>query len=428
MNPFAALFVFHVATALPVELPPAPVGPTAAEAAVIDQLIGELASSDFAVRDQAYRKLGAFEGKAYRHLLAAELQSTDAEVRHRCGLLLPSARVADLNARITAYIDDKSGQYAHDLPGLARYREITRGNPAANAYFATLLRDPGTQRLLLAAEASPADIPSAVMARALELQSRQNRVVAAPPPGLVVRPVVRPAAPAVGSAASATEILGMLFIDSLTPADAQSRRMGVSPTSFLYQQPFRVAVASPAERGTGLDDSSKLARAILQNWFDTREDSYELNVALTYAGQFDMPEAVIRAATKQLTSKTAIASMRGQAAASLAKFAKDKARPTLESLLKDETQVGVRHDQDVGENGQMVSRTYPIQTRDVALAMLLHLDGKKPADFGMKMFAATESMKYQFTNHWFRSETARDEAFKKFADERAKPKNEPMKK
>lgn len=428
MNPFAAIFVFHVATAWPVDLPPAPVGPNAVETAAIDVLISELGSSDFAMRDQAYRKLGAFEGKAYRQLLAAELQSTDAEVRHRCGLLLPAARVADLNARITAYLDDKSGQYAHDLPGLARYREITRGNPAATTFFASLLRDEGTQRLFLAAEASPAEIPSAVMARATELQSRQSRAVAVPPPGLVVRPIVRPVAPAGGTMASATEILGMLFVDSLTPPDAHTRRMGISPATFLYQQPIRVAVASSAERGTGLDDSSKLARAILQNWFDTREDAYELNVALNYAGQFDMPEAAIRAATKQLTNKTAVASMRGQAAASLTKFAKEKARPTLESLLKDETQVGARHDQEVGENGQMVSKMYPIQMRDVALAMLVQLDGKKPAEYGMKIFAATESMKYQFTNHWFRTDAARGEAFKKWAEEQAKRRSEPVKK
>lgn len=428
MNPFAAIFAFHVATSLPVELPPAPVGPTAVETAAIEQLIGELGNSDFSVRDQAYRKLGAFEGKAYRQLLASESQSTDAEIRHRCGLLLPAARVADLNARIAAYLDDKDGKYAHDLPGLARYREITRGNPAASTFFAQLLRDPGTQKLFLAAEENPAEIPSAVAARGMELQQRLGRPVAVPPPGLVVRPAaVRPATvPA--NAASATEILGLIYVDSLTPADSQSRRTGVSPATFLYQQQLRAAAASPAERGTGLDDSAKLARAILQNWFDTREDSYELNVALTYAGQFDMPEAAVRAATKQLTNKNAIPSMRGQAVASLTKFAKEKARPTLEALLKDESQVGVRHDQEAGENGQMVSKAYPIQTRDVALAMLLQLDGKKPTDYGMKVFASTESMKYQFTNHWFRTDSARDEAFKKFRDERTKHKTEPMKK
>jgi hypothetical protein len=406
MGPFAAIFAFHVATALPVDLPPAPVGPTIAEAAAIDQLINDLGSSEFAIRDRAYRKLGEFEGKAYRLLLAAESQSADAEVRHRCGLLLPAARVADLNARIAAFLEDKSGQFAHDLPGLARYREITRGNPSATAYFAQILRDPGTQKLFLAAEANPDDIPSAVAARAVELQQRQGRTVAVPPPGLVVRPVNRPATFS-ANAASATEI---------------------GPATFLYQQQLRAAVAGPAERGTGLDDTAKLARAILQHWFDSREDTYELNTAISYAGQFDMPDAVVRAATKQLTRKGAVAHMRGQAIASLAKFGKDKAVPTLESLLKDETQAGMRYEQETGENGQMINKQYPIQTRDIALAMLLHLDGAKPADYGMRTFAATESMKYQYTNHWFRTEHARDAAFKKFAEERAKKKSGPMSK
>lgn len=424
MGPLAAIFAFHVATALPVDLPPAPVGPTAAETATIDQLIADLANSDFAVRDRAYRKLGEWEGKAYRQLLAAELQSADAEVRHRCGLLLPAARVADLNSRITAFLNDQKGQFAHDLPGLTRYRDITRGNPAATAYFTQILRDPGTQKLFLAAEANPADIPAAVVARSLELQQRMGRPVAVPPPGLVVRPVTRPATVA-ANAASATEILGMLFVDSLTPGDAQSRRTGVGPSTFLYQQQLRTAVAAPAERGSGLDDSAKLARAILQNWFDSREDVYELNIAISYAGQFDMPDAVVRAAAKQISKKGAVAHMRGQAIASLAKFGKEKAVPTLESLLTDETQAGVRYEQETSENGQMVNKQYPIQTRDVALAMLMNLDGVKPADYGMRTFASTESMKYQYTNHWFRTDDARNEAFKKFAEARAKKKAGP---
>ena len=411
------------------DLPPAPVGPSAGERTEIEKLIGELAHSDFAVRDGAYRKLGEFEGKAYRSLLAAEAASPDAEVRHRCGLLIPAARGADLNGRLTAYLADTKGEYAHDLPGLAQYSAATRDMPLARDVFTEMVRDPGTFRLLQVVESDPQAIPAAVLARATELQVRQSRpAAAAAPPGLVIRPAIlaRPVVPVAtdpGSQASLAEALGLYFVDSLSPKDAPTRRPGTGPTTLLYQPVIRNAMVTPANaKDPDVLARNRIARAVLAQWFETREEPYELNVAISYAGQFDMPEVAVRAATKQLANKAAQAHMRGQAVGTLAKFAKEKAIPTLESLLTDTTQAGSRFEQETNEDGQIINKQYPILTKDVALAMLIHLKGNKVSDYGMKAFAINETLKYQYSNHWFKTDADRDAAFKKYAEEKAKEK------
>jgi hypothetical protein len=408
------------------DLPPAPVGPSSGERAEIEKLIGELGHSDFAVRDGAFRRLGEFEGKAYRSLLTAETTSPDAEVRHRCGLLIPAARGADLNARLTAYLADTKGEFAHDLPGLAPYAAATRDLPNAREIFTEMVRDPGTFRLLQVVESDPLSIPAAVLARATELQLRQGRPAVNAPPGLVVRPVVvaRPAAvpndPA--SQAGLAELLGLYFVDTLAPKDAPPRRPGTGPTTFLYQPVIRNAMAPAEPKDPAVAARNRVARAVLAQWFETREEAYELNVAISYAGQFDMPDVAVRAATKQLANKAAQAHMRGQAVGTLAKFAKEKAIPTLESLLTDTTQAGSRFEQETNDDGQVVNKQYPILTKDVALAMLIHLKGQKISDYGMRSFAINETLKFQYSNHWFRSDADRDAAFKKYTEERAKEK------
>lgn len=212
-------------------------------------------------------------------------------------------------------------------------------------------------------------------------------------------------------------------MDSLSPKDAPTRRPGTGPTTLLYQPVIRNAMVTPANaKDPDVLARNRIARAVLAQWFETREEPYELNVAISYAGQFDMPEVAVRAATKQLANKAAQAHMRGQAVGTLAKFAKEKAIPTLESLLTDTTQAGSRFEQETNEDGQIINKQYPILTKDVALAMLIHLKGNKVSDYGMKAFAINETLKYQYSNHWFKTDADRDAAFKKYAEEKAKEK------
>ena len=93
---------------------------------------------------------------------------------------------------------------------------------------------------------------------------------------------------------------------------------------------------------------------------------------------------------------------------------------SLELLLKDETSAGARFEQEADENGKFINKSYPIQSRDVALALLLNAKGLKPTDYGMKVFSTSEAMKYQATNQWFKTDEDRVAGFKKYEDERKK--------
>ena len=428
-----ATFCLLLSTGWAVDPPPAPVGPSNKEKAEINRLIHDLANSDFEVRDAAFQRLSKWEGKAYRQLHIAEATSLDAETRHRCGLLLPAARAADMNTRIAAFLADTKGEYSHELPGLNKFMNASYAFPAAREMFIEMIRDHGTQRLLLVAESDPDSIPLSVVSRAMEMQSPQVRGARLPPAGLVVGAAI-PRPPVVNSGnghqPSPAELLGLFFVDSLSPKTAHIRRSGIGPSTFLYQPALRallVSTGADAKHVALTDERAKVARAIIQGWFESREDVYEVNLAINYAIQFDMPDVAIHSATKQLGNKQAISALRGQAIVALGRFAKTRTIPELETLLKDETPAGVRYEQESDENGKIISKPYPIQSRDLAFAMLLHAKGIKPTDYGMKMFSTSESMKYQATNHWFKSDEDRIAAFKKFMDENQKSPSKPEK-
>ena len=238
MSSFVVTTLFVISTAMAAEPPRAPLGPTPAEQQEINRQIQNLGHSDFNIRDEAYRKLSEWSGLAYRSLLEAERKSTDAETRHRCSLLIPNARIANVHSRIEAFLADANGEFTHDLPGFERFLIATKGIPSARKTFAEMLQNPSMQKLLLIAEADRSAIPAAVVQRATELQYRPTRTMQAPPAGLIVgNAAVRPAAVQTATTGNPTnhEIWGLFFFDSLTPRVSQTRRGGVGPLTLLNQ-------------------------------------------------------------------------------------------------------------------------------------------------------------------------------------------------
>jgi hypothetical protein len=383
--------------------------------AEIDQAITQLGSADYPTREAAYRKLAGFGGKAFRQLLEASKNGSDAEIRRRCSLLLSGARTEDFEARVAAFLADHEGKYSHELPGWALYSQKVGTTPAARQFLADLLKDPATQRLLIAAEADPNGIPIAVQARAMELQQRQYRPAVLPPPGLIIRPVQRELAP--GQAATAKEMLGIYFVDCLAPETATARRPGIGPTTFLYQASLRQVM-------TAGDETAAIAKNIMAFWIETRQPgSTDLYSGMVAASNWNgMEDIVYRAAERILATKAVVAYQRGQAVGMLARTGKEKALPVLEKLLTDETQAGVRVEATLDDDGKPVQKQYTIQTRDVALAMLIRAAGKNPTEFGFTVYTnSSEAMRYTPTNQWFKSDADRDAAFKKWAEFRKDP-------
>ncbi|MFO0937453.1 MAG: hypothetical protein U0798_13160 [Gemmataceae bacterium] len=413
-------------------LPPAPVGPTPKEQDKIRELIHRLSNTDFEIRDAAHLALADFSGKAYLQLLEAESTSTDAETRHRCELLIPAARAAHFQDRIDAFLADTKGEYKHDIPGLEELWQRTQNRSAAREFFVKILQEPSTKKILLIGESNPEAIPSAVQIRVTEIHNRHKVKPPEAPPGLLVNPpaIERPAKVSINQA-TPVEILSLLYCDTLSkdPNDpitfVGGRRIRNNLTINLYQLAFRNLQFKPGSQQnneTLSDEDYLVAREIVKGWFESRQDPLDINIAINYSIQFDMPDVAISLSKKMLAQQN-YSNLRGTAISVLGRFSHDKeARAELEKLLNDKTRVIDHIEQRKGENGRIVNLRVPIQTRDIALAMLIYADGLAPTDFGMKVSTQNEKMKYLSTNHWFETDEDRTAGFEKYEREKKQKK------
>jgi hypothetical protein len=391
----------------------------------IDRHIADLGHPDFEVRERAFLRLERIGGPAYDAVEAAT-RSPDAEVRMRAGLLVASLRKSDLDRRVKRFLDDPQAKELPKLPGLAVLLERAGDTPETRTFYADCLRDPGLRKLLLVADSTTAGIATGVQAHVAEMVQQRQRGLKPPPPGLVVRPVLQ----AVPNRAvafndgpfSLTEILGVFLIDSLASEESRKvRRLGNTPTTLLYQNVLRnTLLATNPTPAQGAQ--ARIARAVLANWFETREEATELSISITYGNQYQMPESVIVAATKQMMNKAATGPNRGMALAGLAKGLGPKALPLLEKHLTDKTQGGIRYETTTDENGRMGTKQTPIEIRDIALASILHLTKRDPKQYGMQVYSTVDTMLFQSTNAWFKTDEDRKKAFEKFEAEQAKAK------
>src|SRR4051812_5212558 len=81
------------------------------------ELVRQLASDEFTVREAAQERLAKMGRLAKPVLSSAIATNPDPEVRSRCRELLPKAAAEDLKARLETFLADTEGKYEHDLPG-----------------------------------------------------------------------------------------------------------------------------------------------------------------------------------------------------------------------------------------------------------------------------------------------------------------------
>jgi hypothetical protein len=115
-------------------------GPTPPQSQKLVELVRRLGDSDFRAREEASRELFAI-GLAAKEALLEGAKDPDLEVRRRCRGLLPEILEADRQAKLAAFIADREGKLAHDLPGWERYRKIAGEDAAARALFVEIQKN-----------------------------------------------------------------------------------------------------------------------------------------------------------------------------------------------------------------------------------------------------------------------------------------------
>lgn len=366
--------------------------PSSLEVPAVDRrkahaLVGRLSSPVFDDRDAATKQLRAMGRLALPALARAAATSPDAEVRVRCEDLIPAAATADFDARLAVFLADADGKYTHDLPGWAKFRELTGNGPLARELFVELLKSEPNRALIAGLAHGKSELERRVIARRHDLYTRmyQRGLPAWARTEERYEPTLIDAA-------------GLLFAESLVGDKVTPRgalRM-VTPYTILTRTGVRSELTA--------DRLGPTVQKLVVAWMDSRVTATSLTQVLAVASLV-RPESVGKYAAKLIGATGATASQRAGAAAMVAQAGRREDLPALVPLLADPAVV--RAGVNSGEE---------LQVRDVALAMAALLTGRDPAeDFGMTSRTPGQRQ-YSYLNYSFPDDAARKKALAKWAE------------
>ncbi len=345
-------------------------------------------------REHATRALVNIGVPAKAALLKA-LESSDAEVRYRARLILTDVLELDFKQRLDDFIDDVGGTRSHDLPGWQHFREQVGDSPIARRLFVEIERN--EPALLDAAELGASQASAAFEARCQQIQDGM-RV-----PGRQSERQVP-----VGTVAA----LLLVGADSKVSISMQS---AMSVTNFCYQQPFRQAIAG--------GDNAPLLKKLVGGWVrrDFANDSTAAYQTMMLALQFNVREGV-DPARAMLKDGGGNPHMRQYALLVIGKFGEPEDLERLEPLLNDaavcaQQQISVQTDgaKNNPPNPKTIkNEVIETQIRDVTLAVMIHLSGQKPADFGFERIQPNATILFNTATLGFSDPSLREAAFSKW--------------
>ena len=193
---------------------------------------------------------------------------------------------------------------------------------------------------------------------------------------------MRSSRPAVRTAGAGRHGGGTLLVgaDGKVSVSMQS---AMSVTNFCYQQPFRQAIAG--------GDDAPLLKKLVGGWVrrDFANDSTAAYQTMMLALQFNVREGV-EPARAMLKDGGGNPHMRQYALLVIGKFGEPEDLERLEPLLNDRPSTCQAADRGANRPAKndppnpktIKNEVIETQIRDVTLAVMIHLSGQKPADFG----------------------------------------------
>jgi outer membrane protein assembly factor BamB/tetratricopeptide (TPR) repeat protein len=377
------------AEAVPAKAPAAAAPETPKDVPTAEELAGlvrELGNPSYETRARASARLTQLGLKA-QTVLTAALKDGDPEVRRRCRWIMAEVLEADNRRRLDAFLADTEGKQEHDLPCWLRYRRVIGADKTAREVFVQMQR---AEEGLMASAA----LGSPTAAESLKARFQQVwRMMSTPDPTGRVTP-------------SLGTIAALMFVASNTEIDLPQEVID-SPylQNVVHQQEFQKALQDNALK--------PVARKILGQWILRPGNLGMVINKLQLAIQFQVPEGLYPAVRTIGQDKNKVPGHVRIFGISALGFLGGKPHAArLVPLLDDETECQ-RH---------MVNNvTFVIQTRDVALAWLVHLTGQKHADYGMENAKAEFDRIKQHNQYWvnygtfgFREPAKRDEALKRW--------------
>ena len=304
-------------------------------------LVMQLGHSSFSVRENAEHQL-VKQGLKAKAALQEGLEHFDLEVRSRCRGIWATIETLDFEQRMQAFIDDVDGKREHQLPGWIRFREVVGQDRAAREMFVEMQKSEAA--LMQAAEESPKAAGEMFTTICTELQRRMFSQINFQ--DLTV-----------GTTAA------LLFVGS-DPRVQVTDQASMLMYSLVNQTQYRQVLAG----GQQMPHAKKL----LGQWVARRKSPQMAYQNMMLAMQHDLPEG-LEPALSMVNDASVHASQRAYAVVAVAKLGSKEHIPALEKLLADAS---------VCASYQTRDKRISTETRDVALAALVHITNQSLPDYG----------------------------------------------
>jgi hypothetical protein len=344
----------------------------------VSQLVRQLGSDEFTVRELATEELAKIGLPAYAALEAAA-KHPDREVRYRSRRVLGIIRQFDHERRLEAFLSGTEAGEA-PLPSWSRFQRTYGGGPEQRKLFVDMQRaDP---ELLAAFEVNPRSAGDVLAQRMVE--SQQARQIG--PNSLTF-----------------AQVAAALFVAAEPDVTVPSQAL-----AGLFSQCFQPAVREALDGVTRREIPRKMLGAIV-----SRCEGLDAFQAMTVARQFDLPEGIVAAMNILKGQETKrMAPMVQYALITIAKLGDASHLPMVDTpqLLADITPVTQFKENET---------TYVIQIRDVALATVIRLNKQDlKSFFGPLPNQSLDDPQNVFLNArliGFASEAERNAVFAKWA-------------
>ena len=353
------------------------------------ELVGLLASSKYRDRERAASELIKM-GRAAKPALLDGKNHPDPEVQTRCQQLLPQALALDLMFRIDRFLKDADLKLEHDLPLWKSYRDLVGSDESARKLFAEMLKTNGA--LLETVEEEPSRLGERVQQRIQEMY--QNLF------GNGFRGGYRP------EVVNANELCCLMFAMA-HPAYKPSQPDWM--LSQLFSQPNFTNLLKDTAKGAPY-------RKLFYHYLDVRMDENTLHQCAWMFCQHKMKEGADVVAKALKDGKASQAYTKATALCCIGTIGSRDHLKMFEQYLKDDTVIQAAFIGG-GQRGE-------VKTKDVALAMTIHLSGKNPKDYGFVTWQVFPGQLIQYHQLGFATEEERKAAFKKWDEDskKAEPK------
>jgi len=338
-----------------------------------DRLVEQLGDPSFKTRESAAEQL-LDQGLEAKPALLQALEHTDIEVRLRADQLLRSIVKADLEQRLSVFIDDVDGNKSHDLPGWEKYREVAGSDRSARELFAEMTK---SERFLLGSiDGDQANATAAYAGRVFALQSSTI-------PGL-------------SRSVSPASIATILFVGS-DPNIKLDTMAGYKVYSLLNQ----TSVAKSISAG----NQSEVMKRLLAAWLERiSSNGYLARSGLQLTMRYKMKEVGLRIAKALVAQEETSLSSLPYAMLTIGKFGEKDDFKLVEPLLENKS---VCHTWSNGKFKEPVK----VQVRDVALAVAIHLTNQSHNDYGFELLQKYEMTLFHVYTCGFVEAAKREAAF-----------------